>query len=281
MLEAGKAVAAGWSCWSLEIEKYYVRIDGMNEGRFYDLKGAAALAPSLSAQIAGELGRRIVAGTYGEGALIEDETNLAERYRVSRTAVRDAVKILSGKGLLEARRGIGTVVKPRHEWGLLDNDVLAWHQAAAPSRDFLRQLMEVRQVFEPMAAFWAARRASQSQVDNILVACRRMAEEKGAIEDFVAADAAFHRAILHSTGNAFMSAVEGVVFSALLASIQVTNRDPRDNKESVPFHRDVAEAIVARDAEGARQGMEKLLADAARRLNELSPLADEARVAAN
>lgn len=240
----------------------------MNESIFYDLRGIAALVPSLSAQIARELGRRVVSGAYNEGQLIEDEATLATRYRVSRTVIRDAVKILSGKGLLEARRGIGTMVKPRSEWMLLDNDVLAWHQSAAPSRDFLRQLMEVRQVFEPMAAFWAAQRASDAELEKIHAACRRMEEEKGSIEEFTIADAMFHRAILHSTGNAFMSSIEGVVFSALLVSINITNHDPRDNSESIPFHRNVAEAIAARDANAARHLMENLLADAARRLDE-------------
>ncbi|MGI9346923.1 MAG: FadR/GntR family transcriptional regulator [Gammaproteobacteria bacterium] len=248
----------------------------MNESMFYDLRGIAALAPSLSTQIAREIGRRIVAGTYGEGELIEDETNLAERYRVSRTAIRDAVKILSGKGLLEARRGIGTLVKPRNEWMLLDNDVLAWYQSAAPSREFLRQLMEVRHVFEPMAAFWAAQRAGDADVDKIRTAFHQMEEEKGSIEDFILADAMFHRAILNSTNNAFMSAIEGVVFSALLVSINITNQDPRDNNASIPFHRDVAEAIGARDADRARRCMENLLADAKRRLDESAAISKNA-----
>ena len=240
----------------------------MNEAMFYDLKGTAALAPSLAAQIARELGRRIVTGAYHEGALIDDETTLAGRYRVSRTVIRDAVKILSGKGLLEARRGIGTQVKPRNEWVLLDNDVLAWHHSAAPDTDFLRQLMELRLVFEPMAAFWAAGRASATDMKNIRAAVERMEAEKGAVEDFILADAMFHRAILTATGNAFVSAIEGVVFSALLIIINVTNHDPRDNKDSIPFHRDVAEAIFARDAGKAKARMEKLLADADRRLKE-------------
>lgn len=233
---------------------------------FYGLKGFRTMPPSLATFVAGELGRRIVNGDYREGGLIGDEEKLAEHYRVSRTAIRDAVKILSGKGLLEARRGVGTVVKPRSEWGLLDNDVLAWHQSAPPNWDYMRQLMEVRLVFEPMAAYWAAERASDKDIESIRSAYRRMEEEKGLVEHFIFADAMFHRAILNSTGNAFMSAIEGVVFSALLASIKLTNVDPRKNKDSIPFHRNVADAIEARDAELAKNRMEELLADASQRL---------------
>ena len=89
----------------------------MNEFLFYDLKDKPALTRSLSTQIVQELGRRIAAGTYGQGDLLEDEGTLAARYGVSRTVIRDAVKILVGKGLLEVRRGIGTRVRPRSSWG--------------------------------------------------------------------------------------------------------------------------------------------------------------------
>ena len=103
----------------------------MNELIYYDLKQISGLTGSLASQVSRELGRRIVAGIYIENDLIEDEITLSKRYQVSRSVVRDAVKILVGKGLLEVRRGIGTRVKPRIEWVLLDNDVLAWHRSYA------------------------------------------------------------------------------------------------------------------------------------------------------
>ena len=226
------------------------------------------MVPSLAAQVAGEIGRRIVIGDYKEGDLIEDEGALAERYGVSRTAVRDAVKILSGKGLLRARRGIGTLVKPRSAWGLLDSDVLAWHQSAPPSADFLGQLLEVRQTVEPTAAFLAAQRANTEDVASIMAAYRCMEEEERSVERFVHADAMFHRAILNSTNNIFLSVFEGVVFSALLASINLTNRDPRNNKESILLHRNVAHAIKSRQSAEAERCMKILLADTRRRLDE-------------
>ena len=89
----------------------------MNEMLYYDLKETSGLSPSLATQIARELGRRVVAGGYGVGELLEDEAALATRFQVSRSVIRDAVKILVGKGLLEVRRGIGTRVRERHRWG--------------------------------------------------------------------------------------------------------------------------------------------------------------------
>ena len=119
----------------------------MNELVYYDLKRAAKMTPSLSVQVAKEIGRRVVAGSLEPGTLLEEENSLAERYQVSRVVIRDAVKILVGKGLLDVRRGIGTKVRPRSEWTLLDDDVLAWHITAPPNQQFISQLMDVRLAF--------------------------------------------------------------------------------------------------------------------------------------
>ena len=240
----------------------------MSESIYYDLKEVSALAPSLSAQVARELGRRIVSEAYKPGDLVEDETALAERFHVSRSVVRDATKILVGKGLIEVRRGIGTTVRSRAHWGLLDDDVLAWYQSAPPSKKMLAQLMEFRATFEPKAARWAAERATESDIKGMEDAIKRMEAEKGSVENFVIADALFHRQILRAAGNEFLAVLEGVIFSALLSSIKLTNRDPRDNEDSIPFHREVFEAIANRQSLKAENLMECLLKDAGRRLEE-------------
>ena len=182
--------------------------------------------------------------------------------------IRDAVKILVGKGLLEVRRGIGTRVRPRSAWALLDDDVLAWHQSAPVSHAFLQQLTDLRLVIEPKAARWAAERGTAEGYALIAEAQARMEQEMGSIDDFIVADALFHRAVLRAADNEFLLAMESAVFSALLISIRLTNRDPRENEESIPFHRAVADAILARDAAGAEARMEWLLADARHRLGE-------------
>ena len=238
----------------------------MSELLYYDLKETAGLAPSLSSQVAREIGRRIVSGSYAPGDLIEDEAALAARYQVSRPVVREAVKTLAGKGLLEVRRGIGTRVRPRASWGHFDDDVLAWSQSAPPRSSFLRQLLEVRVIVEPKAARWAAERGSDEYLDLIRSAIERMEEGKGSVEDFVVADAIFHRSILRAAENEFLGAFEGVIFSALLSSIRMTNKDPRTNEESLQFHREVYEAIAAHDPVGAERAMQRLLGDTERRL---------------
>lgn len=240
----------------------------MNEMMYYDLLGSAALATSLPSQVARELGRRVVSGAYGSGSLIEDEGALATRYNVSRTVIREAVKILSSKGLLDVRRGIGTRVEPRSSWKLLDEDVLAWHQSAAPRADTLKQLVEMRLTLEPNAARWAAERADADDLEAIAGAVDRMEQSLGIAEAFVVADAGFHRAVLRAAHNEFLSALEGIIYAALLTSIRLTNVDPEENKSSIPFHRAVSDAIASRDQEAAEHGMRQLLDDATLRLED-------------
>ena len=238
----------------------------MSETIYYDLKQVSGPVPSLATRMAKELGRRIISGSYQPGELVEDETALARHYHVSRSVVRDAVKILVGKGLLTARRGIGTRVQDRNHWGLLDDDIMAWSQSVPPSANMFRQLMDVRTVFEPRAARWAAERALEADIAAIGDAIQRMELETGAIEDFVVADALFHRSILHAAHNEFLRALEGVIFSALLNSIRLTNTDPRENEASLPLHRKVYEAIRARNGSLAEEVMTTLLSDAHARL---------------
>lgn len=237
----------------------------MTELLYYDLKEAAGVVPSLATQVCRELGRRIVAGHLREGELIDDETRLSERFGVSKSVIREAVKLLVGKGLLEVKRGSGTRVRRRASWNLLDDDVLAWHQSVTPRADFLRQLMDVRQLIEPSAAAWAAKTATAEQTAAVRDAQDRM-EHANTVEAFVVADALFHRAILRCANNEVLMAMEGVIFSALLTSIRLTNADPRDNKTSIPLHRRVLNAIEARDADAASSAMNEHLENTRARL---------------
>lgn len=239
----------------------------MIEATYYDLKQKTGLAPSLASQVARELGRKIVSQLYQPGSLIEDEAALAQSYNVSRSVVRDAVKILVGKGLLEVRRGVGTRVKPRHNWGLFDDDVLAWSQSAPPDPDTLRKLLEVRQTFEPRAARWAAERGSEDKHQEILFAMAGMENNKGSLENFLKSDARFHRAILRATENEFLIALEGLVFTGLLSILKLTNLSARDNAASVPLHRSVCDAIQSRNGDLAEVSMRTLLGDAELRLS--------------
>ncbi|MEM5503094.1 FadR/GntR family transcriptional regulator [Ahrensia kielensis] len=239
----------------------------MSELLYYDLKDAVGVAPGLAIQVSRELGRRIVSGSIAENSLIDDETKLSERYGVSKSVIREAIKLLVAKGLLDVRRGSGTRVRARANWMLLDDDVLAWHQSVTPSPRFLRQLMDMRLMIEPKAASWAAQFGSTEAHLEIKIAQERMEFEQNSIEDFAVADALFHRAILRAANNEFLVSLEGVIFSALLASIKLTNSDPRKNVSSIQFHRAVMTAILERDAVAAENEMLAHLDDTTARLS--------------
>ncbi|WP_018998385.1 FadR/GntR family transcriptional regulator [Hirschia maritima] len=246
----------------------------MSELVYYDLKQTANMTPSLPVQVAREIGRRIVAGTLRVDSIIDDENSLAERYKVSRIVIREAVKILVGKGMLDVRRGIGTRVLPRSRWALLDDDVLAWHLSAPPRQEFLAQLMEIRLSIEPKTARWAAERATPDDIAAIKKACDDMEAEQASTEGFIIADAHFHKAVLKAARNEFLSGLEGVIYSALLISVRITNKNPVENGASIPFHRDVYQAIADGDGDKAEALTEKLLSDATKRLrSELGPKA--------
>ena len=186
----------------------------MSEPLYYDLKNTAVVAPGLARQVCRELGRRIVAGHFPEGEPIDDENKLCTKFGVSKSVVREAIKLLVGKGLLEVRRGIGTRVRRRASWNLLDDDVLAWHQGIEPKPGFLRQSMDVRRMVEPNTAGWAAETATAEQIEDIRTAQRDM-EQATSIQDFVVADALFHRSVLRAANNEVSIALEGAIFSAL------------------------------------------------------------------
>ena len=238
----------------------------MKELLFYDLKESAGVSPSLAKQVCREIGRRIVAGTLPEGSLVEDEARLAGRYGVSRSVIRESMKVLADKGLLEIRRGIGTRVRRRASWSMLDNDVLAWHLSTDIKPAFLRQLMDIRRMIEPEAAAWAADCGSGGDHAAIEAALNRMNDSRESVEQFVVADAMFHRSILRAARNEILLAMEGVIFSALLGSIRLTNADPSDNETSIQLHRHVLDAIASRDADAARRKMTSLLDDTRERL---------------
>lgn len=243
----------------------------MTELLYYDLKQAKPLTPGLATQVCRELGRRIVAGVHPEGTLIEDETRLAEKFSVSKSVIREAIKLLVGKGLLEVRRGSGTRVQMRQRWMLLDDDVLAWHQSVAPQPDFLSKLMNMRRMMEPTAARWAAEFGTLEEHLAIRLAHERMEQKANSVEDFVVADALFHRAIMRAANNELLLNLEGVIFSALLTSIRLTNSDPRDNKSSIPVHRAVMDAVLCRDPDAAEREMQAHLDDTTQRLADTVP----------
>ena len=130
----------------------------------------------MHASLASEIGLRIVRGDYPPGTILPNEAKWSETFNVSRSAVREAIKMLMAKSLLASRPKIGSWVEPKERWNLLDRDVLAWY-ATAPDREvFLRTVQEFRHIIEPEASAFAAMRRSDEQMAEISLACREMGE---------------------------------------------------------------------------------------------------------
>jgi DNA-binding FadR family transcriptional regulator len=218
-----------------------------------------------AARIAEEIGSAIVAGRYGPAAVVPGEIELGRRYGASRTVVREALKLLSAKGLIESRKRTGTRARPSEAWNTLDADVLAWRLKDAKAEPkFVSDLLRVRAVVEPAAAAMAARSRTKRTLAAIDAAFAEMERTAHDAAQFADPDRRFHKAILVATGNDIMVAFAALTEAALGAFVRIASRHPGAPAPSVPLHRAVLEAIRRRDAEGARAAMTVLLERTAR-----------------
>ncbi|SFR52561.1 DNA-binding transcriptional regulator, FadR family [Yoonia tamlensis] len=224
------------------------------------------LRRNLSEQVAEQIGTRILGGHYRPGDTLPEESQLCSEFGVSRTVIREAVRMLVSKGMLEVRPRIGTRVLNPQDWQLLDRAVLEWQQSIQSDGQQLKDLIELRQAIEPQAAFLAAQRRTTADLQEIGDALRKMEQTVADNSAYAVADAQFHIAILRAAKNRYFDALEAAIFTGLLLSIRVTNPDETRNCLSVPLHQDIASAIIASDPNAAEQAMRVHLADSAARL---------------
>ncbi|HEY3077598.1 MAG TPA: FadR/GntR family transcriptional regulator [Burkholderiales bacterium] len=214
-----------------------------------------------------KLGHRIVAGRYAPGARLPTEDELARKLRISRPSLREGLKALARKGLVESRTRRGTIALGRSHWDVLDHDVLRWMAAAPPDHEFLIGLVEARQVFEPAAARLAAQRASPAQIIEIERAWQGMADSlPHDIEACNRHDLAFHEAIIAASGNVLLMRLAITIRTALLALFRTSSNARESYEKSLAEHRAVARAIRKRDPDAAERAMRTLLAGTVRDL---------------
>lgn len=217
------------------------------------------LGRNLTYGLLDSLGRAIVTGHF-ESIGFPTEAELASQYGVSRSVTREAVKMLTAKGLLSARPRQGTSVQPTSFWNLFDTDVLRWLLERQLSVDLLRQFNELRVAVEPEAAALAARVADDEDIRRIDEGLQRMQAAEAGLDDPLEADIAFHVAILRASKNPFYGQLRDVVTTALRTSIRFTNRI-KGRTADVAEHAKVRQAIVARDGEAARKAMRTIIGD--------------------
>jgi len=214
---------------------------------------------NLTYALLDSVGKAIVVGAYDANPF-PTVADLAKQYEVSRSVTREAVKMLTAKGLLVARPRKGTSVQPARAWNLFDPDVLRWMLERKFSLDLLRQFNELRIAIEPMAAVLAAETADAAGLAAIEAGYQRMVAAEAGDDDPLEADIAFHIAVLEASANPFYAQFRDMVKTALRTSIRFTNRF-KGRTASLPQHRAVLTAIQARDGEAARAAMQALIED--------------------
>lgn len=226
------------------------------------ISGRRYRSDGVHGRLVHELGRRIVTGRLAPGEVLPTEAALVEELGSGRSAVREAVKVLTAKGLVRTRTKVGTVVQPEAAWNLLDPDVLAWRYQDQPTGKQLDDLAGLRIALEPQAARLAARARDRSGIAAIGHAYLRMTETIDDPDAFIAHDLAFHRAITEAAGNLLLSQLSDLLAVAFEAARQVHTRNVRRNRRTLPAHKAVLDAITARDADLAEELMRKLVTGA-------------------
>lgn len=217
---------------------------------------------NLTEQVMQSLGRAIVSGEYPTHSVFQI-ADLCSEYKASRTVMREAVKILTAKGLVTSRASIGSIVQNEQSWNLSDPDVLDWFlHVKGNTIPLLREFIDFRIGIEPKAAALAAARGDQAAIALIFKALDRMRAAERGEDDALEADVNFHVAILHASGNRFFINMRYTIDVALHISIRVTNRTKGVTLASIDDHARIADAIKAGNAEAASEAALALLTEA-------------------
>jgi DNA-binding FadR family transcriptional regulator len=210
---------------------------------------------NLHGHVVHEIGSRIMRGFFKPMDVLPDEESMANQLGVSRTVVREAIKVLAAKGLVETRTRRGTLILQDRFWNRLDPDVLSWIDEAGHDAQFLKQLTEMRKIVEPAAASLAATRADESEIAIIAEACANMKGNLANERAYAEADTNFHCTILEASHNEFLKPIGNAIRAALRASMKVTKPTDHSNR-SLPLHLEILNAIRRRDPEAAAKAMQ-------------------------
>lgn len=229
--------------------------------------------PRKSESVVDTLGMRIVSGALAPGDLLPTEALLGAQLGISRPSLREGLRALALKGLVEGRTRRGTTVTPRSHWNVLDADVLRWLSLAPPDPAFFMDLLDIRMIIEPAAARLAAARATTGQILDMEAAYRGMvAATPHDMETCCAHDLTLHELIITATGNQMLIRFAAAIRTALLACVRIASNARESYENSLAEHQAVAVAIRRRDPDEAEKAMRNLLAGTAR---DLAPAYDK------
>lgn len=213
-------------------------------------------------QVVEALGTAIISGDYPVGSVLPGDVELAQRFSVSRTVLREAMKTLAAKGLVVPKARIGTRVTEPQFWNMFDSDVLTWHFEAGVSEDFLLNLYDIRLAFEPAAAELAAERATTEEIAQLRNLANDMGRSGHSTESLAIADLKFHLAVANASKNPFMRTLGSLIKAALVGAFKLSSEPAvaKRGPEVRETHMAIVEAIAARDLPAAREAMVKVIA---------------------
>jgi GntR family transcriptional regulator, galactonate operon transcriptional repressor len=215
----------------------------------------------LHGEVVHTIGLQIVGGLIQPGDPLPPEDELTSNLAVSRTVLREAVRVLAAKGLVEARPKIGTRVRARSEWNILDPDVLSWRAEATNDRKLYEDTTEVRLAIEPVAARLAALRASADETAGIAEAYEAMEAGVDDQDAYLAADLRFHALILAACHNELLGHLGGVLRGVLRKTFEFTTTPATSRRRALPLHAAIIDAIRDRDGDAAETAARILIAD--------------------
>jgi DNA-binding FadR family transcriptional regulator len=230
--------------------------------RLLDARKNGRKSRTSHAQVVDDLGKAIVSGAFAVGAILPGDNELLQRFKVSRTVLRESMKTLAAKGLVVPRARVGTKVTERNQWNMFDSEVLTWHFESGVDQEFLLHLYDVRMAFEPFAAGLVAERADAAEIENLRDIANEMAASGHTTDSLALIDLRFHLAIAEASHNPFMRTLGSLTEAALVGMFRISTPPSKNGFSNIAdTHMRIVEAIAAGDAPGARRAMEVVILD--------------------
>ncbi|ENN87073.1 putative transcriptional regulator protein, GntR family [Rhizobium freirei PRF 81] len=209
-----------------------------------------------------DLGKAIVSGAFPIGSILPGDSELLQRFKVSRTILRESMKTLAAKGMVVPRARVGTRVTEKIYWNMFDNEVLNWHFESGIDKEFLLHLYDIRIAFEPFAAGLVAERASREDIDLLRGLASAMADPNHTSDSLAVADLHFHLAITEASQNPFMRSLGGLIEAALVGMFRMSAPPSTNGFSNIAdTHMAIVDAIAAHDSVAARKAMEFVIVD--------------------
>ncbi|MGG6893493.1 FadR/GntR family transcriptional regulator [Rhizobium sp. BR 315] len=230
--------------------------------RLLETRKAEGKSRTSHAQVVDDLGKAIVSGAFPIGSILPGDSELLQRFKVSRTILRESMKTLAAKGMVVPRARVGTRVTEKIYWNMFDNEVLNWHFESGIDKEFLLHLYDIRIAFEPFAAGLVADRASREDIDLLRGLASAMADPNHTSDSLAIADLHFHLAITEASQNPFMRSLGGLIEAALVGMFRMSAPPSTNGFSNIAdTHMAIVDAIAAHDSLAARKAMEFVIVD--------------------